>query len=107
MADSRLVRIAEVEVDPAQLAAYLQLLAEVGATSVAREPGVLMLHSVALKHAPHHIRVFEVYADSAAYEAHIQTPHFLKYKQGTAGMVTALHLIDVDPILLSAKADPC
>lgn len=107
MADPRFVRIAEVEVDPDQLAAYLALLAEVGATSVAQEPGVLTLHSVSLKHAPHHIRVFEVYADSAAYEAHIQTPHFLKYKQGTAGMVTALRLIDVDPILLSAKADPC
>lgn len=107
MADPRFVRIAEVEVDPAQLAAYLALLAEVGATSVAQEPGVLMLHSVSLKHAPHHIRVFEVYADSAAYEAHIQTPHFLKYKQGTASMVTVLRLVDVDPILFSAKADPC
>jgi quinol monooxygenase YgiN len=107
MADPRLVRIAEVEVDPDQLAAYKSLLAEVGAASVALEPGVVMLHSASLKDMPTHIRVFEVYADNAAYQAHIQTPHFLKYKQATAQMVTALRLVDVDPILLSAKAGPC
>lgn len=107
MTDPRIVRIAEIEVDPAQVDAYKALLAEVGATSVALEPGVLMLHSASLKQAPHHFRVFEVYADAAAYQAHLQTPHFLKYKQGTSDMVTALRLIDVDSILLSAKVDPC
>jgi len=103
MADPRIARIAEIEVDPDQLDTYKALLAEVGAASVVREPGVLMLHSSSLKDVPHHIRVFEVYADKAAYEAHIHTPHFLKYKSSTAGMVTALRLIDVDPILLAAQ----
>jgi quinol monooxygenase YgiN len=103
MADQRMVRIAEIEVDPGQIEAYNTLLAEVGAASVRDEPGVLMLHSVSLQDAPHHIRVFEVYASRAAYEAHIQTPHFLKYKTGTSDMVTALRLIEVDPILLAAK----
>lgn len=103
MADPRIVRIAEIEVDPIKLDAYKALLAEVGAASVSLEPGVLMLHSASLTDAPHHIRVFEVYADEAAYEAHIKTPHFLKYKSETTGMVTALRLVDVDPILLAAQ----
>ena len=98
-----MVRIAEVEVDPGQLDAYNTLLAEEIAASVEREPGVLMLHAVAHKDAPHQIRILEVYASRAAYEAHIQTPHFRKYKTGTSGMVTALNLVDVDPILLAAK----
>jgi quinol monooxygenase YgiN len=99
----RVVRIAELEIDPGQLAAYTAFLTEEIATSIDREPGVLMLHAVALKHTPHHIRLLEVYASQAAYEAHIQTPHFLKYKSGTATMVTSLRLIEVDPILLAAK----
>lgn len=103
MADEPLVRIAEIEVDPARLDAYRALLAKVGNASLALEPGVLMLHSAALREAPHHIRVFEVYASHAAYEAHIQTPHFLDYKAATIGMVTALRLIDADPILLAAR----
>ena len=103
MTDQRMIRIAEIEVDPGQLDAYNALLAEEIAASVEREPGVLMLHAVAHKDAPHQIRILEVYASRAAYEAHIQTPHFLKYKTGTSDMVTALRLIDVDPILLASK----
>ena len=98
-----MVRIAEIEVDPAQLDAYKALLAEVGRASLANEPGVLMLHSVSLKDAPHHIRVFEVYASREAYEVHIQTEHFLKYKSAVEGMVTDLRLLDVDPILVAAR----
>jgi quinol monooxygenase YgiN len=103
MGDERMVRIAEIEVHPDQLDAYNLLLAEEIAASVEREPGVLMLHAVAHRDAPHNIRILEVYASQAAYQTHIQTPHFLKYKLGTADMVTALRLIEVDPILLAAK----
>ena len=101
--DEQLVRIAELEIDPSQLADYRALLAEEITASIEREPGVLMLHAVSEKAAPHRIRILEVYASIAAYEAHIQTPHFLKYKTGTAAMVTSLRLIDVDPITLASK----
>jgi quinol monooxygenase YgiN len=101
--DQRVVRIAELEIVPSQLAAYKALLAEEITASIEREPGVLMLHAVSHKAEPHQVRLLEVYASQAAYEAHIQTPHFLRYKTATAAMVTALRLIDVDPILLAAK----
>lgn len=103
MSDDRLVRMAELEIVPAQLDAYLAFLTEEIAASVEREPGVLMLHAVADKLEPHKIRILEVYASRLAYEAHIQTPHFLKYKQGTAEMVAGLRLIDMDPIILAAR----
>ena len=101
--DQRVVRIAELEIVPSQLEAYKALLAEEITASIEREPGVLMLHAVSHKAEPHQVRLLEVYASQAAYEAHIQTPHFLKYKSATAAMVAALRLIDVDPILLAAK----
>ena len=100
-----LVRIAELEIDPAQLDAYRALIADQINASVTSEPGVLMLYAVALKDRPAQIRVFEVYADQAAYEAHLQTPHFLKYKAATADMVRSLRLIEADPIQLRAKPD--
>ena len=101
--DQRVVRIAELEIVPSQLEAYKALLAEEITASIEREPGVLMLHAVSHKAEPHQVRLLEVHASQAAYEAHIQTPHFLKYKTATAAMVAALRLIDVDPILLAAK----
>jgi quinol monooxygenase YgiN len=103
--DGRLVRLAELEIDPAQLTAYLTLLREEIEASVAAEPGVVMLHAVRLREAPHLVRLLEVYASREAYEAHIRSPHFMKYKAGTAAMVRSLHLIDVDPIVLAGKAE--
>lgn len=73
---SPMVRIAEIEVDPDQLAAYKAILAEEQEASVRLEPGVLMLHSVAIAVQPAQIRLLEVYADRAAYEAHIRSPQF-------------------------------
>ena len=52
---------------------------------------------------PTHVTVFEVYADEAAYEAHLQTVHFKIYKLGTQAMVKHLELIKVDPIALKTK----
>jgi quinol monooxygenase YgiN len=103
MAEGKMVRMAEIEVDPARLDVYLAFLTEEITASVEGEPGVLMLHAVADKSEPHKIRILEVYASRSAYEAHIGTAHFRKYKEGTADMVTALQLVDLDPIILAAK----
>jgi quinol monooxygenase YgiN len=99
----KIVRIAELEIDPTRIETYTDLLAEEIEASVAEEPGVLMLHAVSVKGSPERIRILEVYASQQDYEAHLQTPHFLKYKRLTADMVTSLHLVEVNPIALCAK----
>ena len=101
--EQRLVRIAELEIDADQLSAYTAALKEEISTSVRVEPGVLTLYAVAVKGHPTQIRIFETYANRAAYEAHLQTPHFKKYKSETQGMVKSLNLIETKPILLGAK----
>jgi len=98
-----LVRIAELEIDSAQLPAYRNALSDEIATSIRVEPGVLTLYAVAVKGNPTQIRIFETYANQAAYDAHLQTPHFKKYKNETQNMVRALKLIETDPIMLGAK----
>jgi quinol monooxygenase YgiN len=108
MADSSgepIVRIAELEIDPADLDAYKALLREEIEASVKTEPGVLTLYAVSLKDRPAQIRIFEVYADQTAYQAHLQSSHFLKYKALTAGMVKSLRLVETDPIILRAKPE--
>jgi antibiotic biosynthesis monooxygenase len=59
---------------------------------------------VSQKGDPAQIRIFEMYADAAAYEAHLQTSHFKTYKTSTQGMVKSLVLVETDPVLLGAKA---
>ncbi|WP_121811746.1 putative quinol monooxygenase [Mucilaginibacter kameinonensis] len=99
----KVVHIAKLQIDPAQLDNYKVFLKEQIETAVRVEPGVLTLHAVADKNNPAHITVFEIYADTVAYKAHLQTSHFKKYKIGTKDMVKSLELIDVVPLELQAK----
>lgn len=97
---SPLVRLAELEIDPAQLTQYQTALKREIESSIRLEPGVLNLYAVSVKNQPNRIRIFEVYADTDAYRAHLTTPHFLRYKQETQKMIKSLNLIETDPIIL-------
>ena len=94
----KIVRLAEIEVVPEHLEKYMAFAKEVGETSVKVEPGVLTLFSMQTKEDPCKIYILEIYADQEAYQSHIQTAHFKKYKEGTAQMVKSLKLIDVNPL---------
>ncbi len=94
----RIVRLAEIEVEPALLEDYMTFAKEVGETSTRVEPGVLTLFSMQSKEDPCKIYILEIYADRDAYQSHIQTAHFRKYKEGTAQMVKSLKLIDTTPL---------
>ena len=98
----RIVRLAEIEVYPEKLEEYMAFAKEVGSVSMATEPGVVGLFSMQDKSDRCKIYILEVYADKDAYQAHLQTSHFKKYKEGTASMVKSLKLIDTVP-LVTAK----
>ena len=97
------VRVAELEIDPDHLESYMAAVREEIETSVRVEPGVLAIYAVAEKDDPSRLRFFEMYADEAAYRAHIASPHFRKYFETTKAMITSRRLIDAVPVQLSAK----
>ena len=99
----QMVRLARLVIDEAQLESYRQFLKEEIETSVKVEPGVLTLYAVFEKQNPTHLTILEIYADTASYRAHLKTPHFLKYKNGTADMVKSLELVEVDPLVPGMK----
>jgi quinol monooxygenase YgiN len=100
----RIVRLAKLQIDAAQLESYKAALKEEIETSVRVEPGVLALYAVSEKDNPAHITIFEMYADADAYKAHLETPHFKKYKSATQKMVKSLELVETVPIFLGTKA---
>ena len=101
--NKRIVRLSVVVVDPAQLDEYLKFAKECGKTSMREEPGVLMMYSMSDKRQPNRITILEIYADKAAYESHIKTPHFRKYKEGTLKMVQKLDLLDQTALIPEMK----
>lgn len=103
-ANAPYVRIAQLDVDPQRLADFNTVLQESVSTSVRVEPGVYTLYAVALKDTPNRFLVFEMYKDEATYNAHRETPHFRKFFEATQTMVTSRTFLDVEPVVLGAKA---
>jgi quinol monooxygenase YgiN len=97
------VRLAKLIIDSAQLDSYKAQLKEEIEASVRLEPGVLTLYAVYEKNNPAHITILEIYADETAYKSHLQTPHFIKYKNGTKDMVKSLELVESIPIVPDMK----
>ena len=99
----QMVRLANLVIDAAHLESYNEFLKEEIETSIRVEPGVLTLYAVAEKDNPTHITILEIYASEDAYQSHIQTPHFLKYKNGTQHMVKSLTLTETTPLIPNMK----
>ena len=95
---SMIVRIAEIEVYPEYLSEYLAYASEVDRLSVEREPGVICLFPMQDPADSCQIRILEIYANDAVYQAHLKTDHFQKYKQGTLKMVKSLKLNTMQPM---------
>lgn len=100
-----LVRISEIQIDPARLDEYNAILKEEAEASVRLEPGVISIFPMYQREKPTEVRILEIYASRAAYESHLQTPHFQKYKSTTLPMVKGLRLLDmalIDPATMPA-----
>ncbi|HCL12420.1 MAG TPA: hypothetical protein DHW66_09610 [Alteromonas sp.] len=93
-----IIRIAELDIDPQHLDEYLALLTEEAEASVRLEPGVIAIFPMVQEQNPTAVRILEIYASQQAYESHLKTAHFLKYKKATLHMVKALRLIDMQAI---------
>ena len=98
LGDEGIYRLAEVEIHPQYLKEYLAAAAEIQQKSLAEELGVVCLFPTQTKEDNCQIRILEIYASQQAYQHHIKTTHFQKYKQGTLHMVKHLKLQDLQPL---------
>jgi quinol monooxygenase YgiN len=74
------VRLAELETDLAQLVRFKASVNEAIEASVCLEPGLLALFAMSLRDNLTQVRIFKMYTDAAAYAAHLETPHFMKFE---------------------------
>jgi quinol monooxygenase YgiN len=90
-----IVRLSEIEIAPEYLEEYVAILKKEAAASVRLEPGVISIFPMSQQDRPTQVRILEIYASRAAYESHLQTPHFQEYKTTTVKMVKSLKLVDM------------
>lgn len=96
--NDKMIRISEIEIDLNFLEEYKSILQEESRASVQLEKGVIAIYPLYQKANPTQIRILEIYENRQAYESHLKTPHFQKYKSSTLKMVKSLNLIDMENI---------
>lgn len=98
MSADGIVRLSKIEVYPKHLDEYMKYAVEVGEISLRTEPGVLTMYAMQEEENPCKVTILETYTSKEAYEKHIASEHFQKYKQGTLHMVKSLVLSDQTPL---------
>lgn len=77
------------EIEQARLDEFLPLMKANAAASVRDESGCRQFDVCQDPEAPHHIFLYEVYDDRAAFEAHLGSAHFKAFDAATADMLVA------------------
>jgi autoinducer 2-degrading protein len=97
------INAVDLDINPADIDAYLAALKENGAKSVT-EPGCREFNIHVQASNPNHVFIYEVYDNAAALEAHRTTDHFKKYAATTAKMVAKRDVRAMTSVALNAKA---
>ena len=83
---------AEVAVPPERLADFIAYSLDDARNSVANEPGCRQFDVLAsadgLPTVVFYVVFYEEYSDRAAFDAHLQTPHFFRWRDATQGLIT-------------------
>ena len=96
--NAMMIRISEIEIYSNSLGEYKSILQEESRASVQLEPGVIAIYPMYQKENLSQVRNIEIYENTEAYESHLKTPHFQKYKTSTLKMVKSLKLVDMENI---------
>ena len=69
--------------------AFLEAMKLQAKNSLEREEACLQFDVCTAPDDPGHVFLYEVYSDEAAFQAHLETPHFHAFNDGTAGWVAS------------------
>jgi quinol monooxygenase YgiN len=83
------VVIAEVTVQPDRLSDFIAHSLEDARDSVANEPGCRQFDVNVAADGSATVVFYEVYDSRGAFEAHLKTPHFFRWRDATEGLITA------------------
>jgi quinol monooxygenase YgiN len=68
-----------------------------------KEPWCREFNITVLANNPNHVFLFEVYDNEDALKAHLQTPHYLKFRAATQGMVVDRNVRPLSAVAMNAK----
>lgn len=96
------VNAVDLDIVPAEFEKYKAAIMDNAAASM-NEPGCRQFDVLFLHSDPHHVFLYEVYDDEAAFKAHRATEHFKKCIAITAKMVAKRETRAMAPVVFNAK----
>ncbi len=92
-----LVVLVEFRLKPGSSQAFAELIGANARASVADEPGCRRFDIATSKDEPERLFLYEIYDDRAAFDHHVTTPHYLRFKEASAALIagSTIHLLDL------------
>ncbi|WP_051329373.1 putative quinol monooxygenase [Geminicoccus roseus] len=92
-----LVVLVDFRIRPGSEQAFAELVGANARASVADEPGCRRFDVATSPDQPDRVFLYEIYDDRAAFDHHVTTPHYIRFKEGSASMVASstVHLLDL------------
>lgn len=91
----------KTQLKPGSLEAFMEAMRINAAASVRDEPGCLVFDVLRDRSDPDRVWLYEVYTDEAAFEAHMQTPHFLASRPLVEPLILWQDCIEADALALN------
>ncbi|HEL1676634.1 TPA: putative quinol monooxygenase [Streptococcus suis] len=97
------VHLFHLGIDKKNRDTFYQVGVENFQTSYKEEGGTLAMYASSLRENLLEYKVFEVYADETAYQAHLNSLHFQAYVEQVGSKLTKREVFEVDPLFLKEK----
>ena len=91
----------KIQLKPGSYAAFMAAMGVNAAASVRDEPGCLTFDVLRDRSDPDRVWLYEVYVDEAAFEAHMQTAHFLASRPLVNPLILSQEVIEADVLALN------
>lgn len=91
----------KTQLKPGSYAAFMAAMGTNAAASVRDEPGCLTFDVLRDRSDPDRVWLYEVYVDEAAFEAHMQTAHFLASRPLVNPLILSQEVIEADVLALN------
>jgi quinol monooxygenase YgiN len=83
---TQFVVLADFTLKPGTRDRFVELVSRNAAASV-NEPGCRRFDVLTPRDGAERVVLYEIYDDEAAFEAHMQTPHFAEFRRATADLI--------------------
>jgi quinol monooxygenase YgiN len=90
------VILVEFTMKPGKAARFAELVRENAAASVRDEPGCRRFDVLIPRDGREVVTLYEIYHDRAAFEAHLATPHYARFRDAIEGLVAERRFGDHD-----------